>query len=142
MARGANLRNAPVGDIVVQKNGKLTPVTRPPLAWYGGKGIDDVRTISGHFLLSLQRLWEEEGDGILKHVAAQHPELIFSGMVKLMTVMPVEVGPPGDSFSKLGSKQAIVEKLEEMAGPKARALFEKFVSDFRKLRDGDNSEKD
>jgi hypothetical protein len=86
MARGANLRNAPVGDIVVQKNGKLTPVTRPPLGWYGGKGIDDVRTISAHFLLSLQRLWEKEGDGILKHVAAQHPELIFSGMVKLVTV--------------------------------------------------------
>jgi hypothetical protein len=106
MARGANLRNVPVGDIVVQKNGKLTPVTRPPLAWYGGKGIDDVRTISGHFLLSLQRLWEEQGDGILKHVAAQHPELVFSGMVKLVTVMPVEVGAPENSFSKLGSNLA------------------------------------
>jgi hypothetical protein len=133
MARGANLRNAPVGDIVVQKNGKLTPVTRPPLAWYGGKGIDDVRTISGHFLLSLQRLWEEEGDGILKRVAA-HPELIFSGMVKLMAVMPVEVGSPGDSFSKLRSKQAIIEKLEERAGPEARKLFEKFVKDMAKLQ--------
>jgi hypothetical protein len=120
MARGANLRNAPVGDIVVRKNGKLTPVTRPPLAWYGGKGIDDVRTISGHFLLSLQRLWLEEGDGILKRVAAQHPELIFTGMVKLVSVMRVEVGAPVDSFSKLGSKQAVIEKLEEMAGPEVR----------------------
>jgi hypothetical protein len=27
MARGANLRNAPVGNIVVQKNGKLYQVT-------------------------------------------------------------------------------------------------------------------
>jgi hypothetical protein len=112
MARGANLRNAPVGDIVVLKNGKLTPVTRPPLAWYGGKGIDDVRTISSHFLLSLQRLWEEEGDSILKRVAAQQPELIFSAMVKLVNVMRVEVDSPGDSFSN------IVEKLEEMAGPR------------------------
>jgi hypothetical protein len=49
MAGGANPRNAPVSDIVVQKNGKLTPVTRPPLSWYGGKGIDDLRTVRAIF---------------------------------------------------------------------------------------------
>ena len=135
MARGANLRNAPVGDIVVQKNGKLTPVTRPPLAWYGGKGIDDVRTISSHFLLSLQGLWEEEeGHSILKRVAAQHPELIFSAMVKLVNVMRVEVGSPEDPFSKLRSKEAIIAKLEERAGPQARKLFEKFIKDVERLQ--------
>ena len=134
MARGANLRNAPVGDIVVQKNGKLTPVTRPPLAWYGGKGIDDVRTISSHFLLSLQGLWEEEGDSILKRVAAQHPELVLSAMVKLVSVMRVEVGSPEDPFSKLGSKEAIIAKLEERAGPQARKLFEKFIEEVERLQ--------
>jgi hypothetical protein len=133
MARGANLKNAPVGDIVVQKNGKLTPVTRPPLAWYGGKGIDDVRTISSHFLSSFQRLWEE-GDSILKRVAAQHPELIFSAMVKLVNVMRVEVGSPGDPFSKLGSKEAIIAKLEERAGPQVRELFKKFIKDVERLQ--------
>ena len=44
----------------------------------------------------------------------------------------LEVGSPGD-FSKLGSQQAIVQKLEERAGPEARKLFEKFMRDVEKL---------
>ena len=91
-------------------------------------------TISSHFLLSLQRLWEEEGDSILKRVAAQHPELIFSAMVKLVSVMRVEVGSPEDPFSKLRSKEAILAKLEQRAGPQARKLFEKFIEDVDRLR--------
>ena len=131
----------PVEDLVVHKNGRITPVTRPPLNWYGGEGLGNVRTISAKFLLSLQSYWEQEGDDILKRVGAQHPELIFAGMVKLANVMRVEVGTPGD-FSGL-SKQEIVEKLEQRAGPKARKLFEKFISDMQKLKDepdgvGDN----
>ena len=139
--KAAPLGNTPIGDLVIHKNGKITPVTRPPLSWYGGKGLGNVRTISGEFLLSLQSYWEQEGDDILKRVGAQHPELIFAGIVKLANVMRVEVGTPGD-FSGL-SKQEIVDKLEQRAGPKARKLFEKFISDMKKLKDkpagvGDN----
>jgi hypothetical protein len=54
-------------------------------------------------------------------------------MIKLCQVTKVEVGSPGD-FAKLGSKQAIVQKLEERAGPEARKLFEKFVNDLEKLQ--------
>ena len=122
-----------VEDLVVHKNGRITPVTRPPLNWYGGEGLGNVRTISGQFLLSLQNYWEQEGDDILKRVGAQHPELIFAGMVKLANVMRVEVGTPGD-FSGL-SKQEIVDKLEQRAGPKARKLFEKFINEMQKLKD-------
>jgi hypothetical protein len=131
--KSAPLGNTPIGDLVIHKNGKITPVTRPPLSWYGGKGLGDVRTISGEFLLSLQSYWEQEGEDILKRVGAQHPELIFAGMVKLANVMRVEVGTPGD-FSGL-SKQEIVEKLEQRARPKARKLFQKFISDMQKLKD-------
>jgi hypothetical protein len=84
--------------------------------------------------LSLQRLREEEGDSILKRVAAQYPELIFSAMVKLVNVMRVEVGSPEDPFSKLGSKEPIIAKLEERAGPQARKLFEKFIKDVERLQ--------
>ena len=65
-------------------------------------------------------------------MAAQHPELIFISQVKLAKVMRVEVGAPG-AFAKLGSKEAILEKLEEKAGPQARKLFEKFVNDVKML---------
>jgi hypothetical protein len=84
--------------------------------------------------LSLQRLWDREGDSILKRVAAQHPELILSAMVKLVSVMRVEVGSPEDPFSKLRSTEAIIAKLEERAGPQARKLFEKFIKDVEKLQ--------
>jgi hypothetical protein len=101
------------------------------LTYYGGKGLD-VRTVSGEFLLSLQKLWREQGDEILRRVAAQYPELIFISQVKLAKVIRVGIGGP-DEFSKLGSKQAIIEKLEEKPGPEARKLFEKFVRDLEKL---------
>jgi hypothetical protein len=47
--------------------------------------------------------------------------------------MKVEIGSP--DFCKLGSKEAIVQKLEERAGPEARKLFEKFVRDVEKLQE-------
>jgi hypothetical protein len=55
------------------------------------------------------------------------------GLIKLSQVTKVEVGSPGD-FAKLGSKQAIIERLEQKAGPEARKLFEKFVEDVEKLQ--------
>ncbi len=105
----------------------------PRSAWDsdGGKGLGDVRTVSGEFLLSLQDLWRRRGDEILEIVADKYPELIFTSMVKLCRVLKV-VGGPGD-FTRL-SKQGILEKLQEKAGPEARKLFEKFVADLEKLQ--------
>ncbi len=65
-------------------------------------------------------------------MADQYPELIFSGMIKLARVTRIEVGSPGD-FAKL-SKQGILERLQEKAGPEARRLFEKFTRDVEKLQ--------
>jgi hypothetical protein len=48
-------------------------------------------------------------------------------------VTKIEVGQPNE-FAGLGSKQAVIEKLEERAGPEARKLFEKFVEDMAKLQ--------
>ncbi len=53
-------------------------------------------------------------------------------MIKLSRVLKVEVGGPGD-FTRL-SKQGILEKLQERAGPEARRLFEKFMVDVEKLQ--------
>ena len=66
-------------------------------------------------------------------MADKHPELLFAGLVKLCQVTKVELGSPGD-FAKLGSRQAIIEKLEQKAGPEARKLFEKFIQDVGELQ--------
>jgi hypothetical protein len=110
-------------------------VLEPPcilLLGMAAKGMGDVRTVSGEFLLSLQGLWRRRGDEILERVADQFPELLFSGMIKLSRVLKVEVGGP-DDFAKLG-KQAILEKLQKKGGPEARQLFEEFMRDVEKLQ--------
>jgi hypothetical protein len=95
----------------------------------------DVRWLSGRFLESLQSYWEEMGDDILRRVGESHPELILMSMVKIAAVRRIEIGQPGD-FSGLKSKEAIIAKLEERAGPQARKLFEKFIKQMEALKDG------
>ena len=125
----SNLNHAPVRGLEVMKDGRIRP-----LSYYNGKGLADVRWVSGRFLLSLQELWEEMGDDILRRVAASHPELLLMAMVKISAVQRVEIGQP-DDFSGLKSEQAIVEKLEERAGPEVRKLFESFIKKVAKLKD-------
>ena len=88
-----------------------------------GNGIRDIREVSGEFFLSIQDVWRERGNEILHRVADRYPELVFAGMVKLSQVTKVELGSPGD-FARLGNKEAILQKLEERAGPAARAVRE------------------
>jgi uncharacterized protein with PIN domain len=117
----SNLNQAPVRGLEVMKDGRIRP-----LSYYNGKGLADVRWVSGRFLLSLQEIWEEMGDDILRRVAASHPELLLMAMCKIAAVQRIEVGQP-DDFSGLKSKAEIVDKLEERAGPEARKLFESFI---------------
>jgi hypothetical protein len=119
----------------VLKNGQLKPVVKPDQGnyYYNSNRLGDVRWLSGRFLLSLQEHWEENGDEILRRVAASHPELLLMAMCKISAVQRVEVGDPGD-FSGLKSKDEIVERLEERAGPEARKLFESFIRKVEALK--------
>jgi hypothetical protein len=117
----------PVSGLRVQGE-TVRPFYRPK-----GNGLRDIREVSGQFFLSVQEVWQERGNEILHRVADNYPELFFAGMIKLCQVTKVEVGSPGD-FAKLGNKQAIIEKLEQKAGPEARKLFEKFIKDVQKLQ--------
>jgi hypothetical protein len=130
-----HIGDAPIRALEVMKNGQLRPLT-----YVNGKTAD-VRWVSARFLASLSNLWDRRGDEILDRCADEHPELVMMCMTKIAQVQRVEVGQPGD-FSGL-SKPEIVAKLEQRAGPKARKLFEKFISDMKKLKDkpagvGDN----
>ena len=122
-------RENTVSHLVVGKGGDLRPVMYTDK----GRGLADVRTVSGEFLLDLQRYWRQEGWRILVEVGQKYPELVFASLVKLSRVMKVEIGAPGD-FAQLGSKEAILEKLEQKAGPEARRLFEKFMRDVERLQ--------
>jgi hypothetical protein len=54
-------------------------------------------------------------------------------VAKTIDVRRVEVGQPGE-FSRLPTKEVILERLEEKAGPQARKLFEKFIQEVQKLQ--------
>jgi hypothetical protein len=95
----------------------------------------DVRWVAGSFLVSLQKIWEELGDDVLRRVASSHPELLMMAMCKIAAVQRIEVSQP-DDFSGLKSKVEIVDKLEERAGPEARKLFESFIKKVEALKDG------
>jgi hypothetical protein len=56
-------------------------------------------------------------------------------MVKILAVQRIEVGQPND-FSGLKSKQEVIDRLEQRAGPEARNLFEKFIKRVEALKDG------
>ena len=132
----SDLRHAPIRAMEVLKNGQIRPLT-----YYNGKGLGDVRWVSGRFLLSLQEVWEELGDDILRRVAASHPELLLMAMCKIAAVSRIEIGQ-ADDFSGLKSKSEIVDKLEERAGPEARKLFESFIKKVEALEDkkGENGD--
>jgi hypothetical protein len=132
----SDLRHAPIRAMEVLKNGQIRPLT-----YYNGKGLGDVRWVSGRFLLSLQVVWEELGDDILRRVAASHPELLLMAMCKIAAVQRIEVGQP-DDFSGLKSKQAIEEKLEERAGPEVRKLFEQFIKKVEALKEREGEDGD
>jgi hypothetical protein len=123
-----NLAQAPVRALEITKSGQLRPLT-----YVNRNG--DVRWVAGSFLVSLQKIWEELGDDVLRRVASSHPELLMMAMCKIAAVQRIEVSQP-DDFSGLKSKVEIVDKLEERAGPEARKLFESFIKKVEALKDG------
>jgi hypothetical protein len=94
-----------------------------------------VRWLSGRFLLSLQKCWDEMGDDILRRVGESHPELLLMAVCKIAAVQRIEVGQPGD-FTGLKGKDEIAARLEERAGPETRKLFETFIKKVEALKDG------
>jgi hypothetical protein len=132
----SDLRHTPIRAMEVLKNGQIRPLT-----YYNGKGLGDVRWVSGLFLLSLQQYWEEMGDDLLRRVGESHPELLLMAVCKIAAVQRIEVGQPGD-FSGLKSKDEIAARLEERARPEARKLFDSFVKKVEALKDRKTEDSD
>jgi hypothetical protein len=85
------------------------------------------------FIGDLHAAWLERGREAIDRVIGERPEVFLAIVARTIDVRRVEVGQPGE-FSRLGSKEAIAQKLEEKAGPRARELFERFVRDVHKLQ--------
>ncbi len=88
------------------------------------------------FIGDVHSAWMERGREAIDRVIDERPEAFLAIVARTIDVRRVELGSPGD-FARLGNKQSIIEKLEQKAGPRARALFEKFVRDVEALSKSD-----
>jgi hypothetical protein len=56
----------------------------------------------------------------------RYPVVYFNALVKLAQVLKIEVGPVG-AFDRPATTAEALDRLEQRAGPKARAMLEQFL---------------
>src|SRR5262245_9329311 len=98
-----------------------------------GRPAGSRNRLTEDFLGDLHAAWQEHGREAIDRVVGKQPEKFLAIVAKTIVVRRVEVGQPGE-FSALPNKEAILERLEQKAGPQARRLFEKFMQDVQKLQ--------
>ena len=88
--------------------------------------------LTEEFLADLYRSWQRHGRKVLDRVAAERPEVYFQAMIKLAQVHRIELDQP-DEFQRARTKEEVLAKVEERAGPAGRKLFEDFVRQLEAL---------
>ena len=83
--------------------------------------------LSQDFLGDLQEDWEQHGKDILPIMREKFPEIYFQSLVKLAIIHRVEFGQPKD-FERPRSREELLQKMEERAGPAGRKMLEKFLA--------------
>jgi hypothetical protein len=98
-----------------------------------GRPAGSRNRLTEDFLGDLHAAWQEHGREAIDRIVADRPEIFLAIVAKTIDVRRVEVGQPGE-FSRPPTKEVILERLEEKAGPQARKLFEKFIQEVQKLQ--------
>jgi hypothetical protein len=98
-----------------------------------GRPAGSRNRLTEDFLGDLHAAWQKHGREAIDRVVADRPEIFLAIVAKTIDVRRVEVGQPGE-FSLPPNKEAILERLEQKAGPQARKLFEKFIQEVQKLQ--------
>jgi hypothetical protein len=98
-----------------------------------GRPAGSRNRLTEDFLGDLHAAWQKHGREAIDRVVAERPEMFLAIVAKTIDVRRVEVGQP-EEFSRPPTKEAIIERLEQKAGPQARKLFEKFIRDMQKLQ--------
>jgi hypothetical protein len=88
------------------------------------------KMLSASFLADLQEDYELHGKGIFALMRERFPTKYFDALVSLAKVHRVEVGPP-DSFDRPATTTEALDRLEQRAGPQARAMLEQFLEQMK-----------
>ena len=62
----------------------------------------------------------------------RYPTVYFNALVKLAQVLKIEVGPVG-AFDRPASTAEALDRLEQRAGPQARAMLEQFLEQMKEM---------
>ena len=96
------------------------------------------KTLRASFLADLQEDYELYGKGIFALMRERFATKYFDALVSLAKVHRVEVGPP-DSFDRPATTAEALDRLEQRAGPQARAMLEKFLERVKEVEEQEAS---
>ena len=90
------------------------------------------KMLSASFLADLQEDYELYGKGIFALMRKRFPTKYFDALISLAKVHRIELGPP-DSFDRPASTAEALDRLEQRAGPQARAMLEQFLEQVKEV---------
>src|SRR6516165_7086463 len=84
------------------------------------------KALSAAFLGDFARDYESYGKAIFELMRQRYPVVYFNALVKLAQVLKIEVSPVG-AFDRPATTTEALDRLEQRAGPQARAMLEQFL---------------
>ena len=90
------------------------------------------KALSAAFLADFARDYDEHGKAIFELMRQRYPTVYFNTLVKLAQVLKIEVGPLG-AFDRPASTAEALDRLEQRAGPQARAMLEQFLEQVKEV---------
>jgi hypothetical protein len=90
------------------------------------------KALSAAFLADFARDYEQHGVKVIQLVRERYPVEYFRSLVKRAQVLKLEIGPVG-SFDRPASTAEALDRLEQRAGPQARALLKQFLEQMKEV---------
>ena len=78
------------------------------------------------------RDYHGHGKAIFELMRQRYPTVYFNALVKLAQVLKIEVGPVG-AFDRPATTAEALDRLEQRAGPQARAMLEQFLEQMKEV---------
>jgi hypothetical protein len=78
----------------------------------------------------MARRCRRHGKGIFALMRKRYPVVYFNALVRLAQVLKVEIGSVG-AFDRPATTAEALDRLEQRAGPQARAMLEQFLEQMK-----------
>ena len=95
-------------------------------------GAPNGKALSAAFLADFVADYERHGKGIFALMRKRYPVVYFNALVRLGQVLKVEIGSVG-AFDQPQTTAEALDRLEQRAGPKARAMLEHFLEQIKEV---------